>query len=196
VGAWEVLAAYLATRLGKPFHAIGRRLYFDRYNDLLVRIRRSAGVETVYQDAGARPLLEVLRENGAIGILADQDVARLDGVFVDFFGRPAYTPTGPAALARASRAGLVPFLITWKGRRHRVHVLPEVEMIRTRDRRRDLVTNTQAWSCAIEDFIRRHPEQWVWFHRRWRTRPPGSREGMEAEGGQGLPREAGRPGGS
>ena len=112
-----------------------------------------------------------MRENGALAILADQDVPRLDGVFVDFFGLPAHTPTGPVALARASGAGIVPFLITWKGRRHHLHVLPEVELVKTRDRRSDVIENTRAWSPVIEGFIRRYPEQWVWFHRRWRTRP-------------------------
>ncbi len=172
LGAWEVFGAYAAIRLGRPFHAIGKRLYFEPYNDLLVDMRRSVGVETVYQDEGARPVLKVLRSGLPLAILADQDVGRLDGVFVDFFGRPAWTPTGPAALARASGAGLVPFLITWNGLRHHLHVLPEIEIVRTRDRRADAVENTQRWTKVVECIIRKYPEQWVWFHPRWRTRPP------------------------
>jgi KDO2-lipid IV(A) lauroyltransferase len=171
-GAWELLVAYLAIRLGKPLHTIGRRLYFAPYNDMLLDIRRSAGVETIYQDEGPRGALQVLHEGGALGILADLDMPRLEGVFVDFFGKPAWTSTGPAALARAAGAGMVPVFISWeRGRRHRVHVLPEVEVVKTRDRRADTMETTRAWARVIEDFIRRRPEQWVWFHRRWRTRP-------------------------
>jgi len=169
IGTWELLAAYLAIRLGRPFHAVGRRLYFEGYNRSLVDVRKSRGVETVYQDEGARPALRILRSNRPLGILADQDVERLDGVFVDFFGRPAYTPTGPAALARASGAGMVPFFAVWNGRRHRVHVLPEVELVRTGDKRADDSENTRRWSTVVEDMIRRYPEQWGWFHRRWRS---------------------------
>ena len=177
LGAWEAGGAYLAIRLGKPLHAVARRLYFRPYNDLLVEIRKSAGIEVVYQDRGARPLLDVLRRNGALVVLADQDVPSLDGVFVDFFGRPAWTPTGPAALARASGAGIVPIFMTWKGRRHHLHVLPEVKLVRTHDRQADALKDTRAWSQAIEQVIRRHPEQWVWFHRRWRTRPRAGADG-------------------
>ncbi len=169
IGAWEVLGAYCAVRFGKPFHAVGRRLYFEAYNRWLVDLRSACGVETVYQDAGARPVLRVLRDNQALGILADQDVKRLAGVFVDFFGRPAYTPTGPAALARASGAGMVPIFMVWNGRRHRVHVMPEMEFVNTGDRKADDAENTRRWSRVVEDIIRRYPEQWAWFHKRWRT---------------------------
>jgi KDO2-lipid IV(A) lauroyltransferase len=172
IGAWEVLAAWLGVRFGRPFHAIGRRIYYAPYDALLVDLRRRAGVETVYQDESPRRALGVLRDNRALGILADQDIPRLDGVFVEFFGRPAYTPSAPVAMARASGAALVPVLIVWEGRRHRVHVLPEVELARTADRKTDMVTNTQRWTRAVESLIRDYPSQWAWFHPRWKTKPP------------------------
>lgn len=172
IGSWEVLASWLGIKLGRPFHAIGRRMNYGQYNDVLVETRRRSGVETVYQDESPRKALGVLRENKALGILADQDIAQLDGVFVDFFSRPAYTPTAPVALARASGAGLVPVLVTWAGRRHHVHVLPEIELVRTKDRKADAVENTQRWSDAIEGVIRQYPGQWAWFHLRWRTKKP------------------------
>jgi KDO2-lipid IV(A) lauroyltransferase len=176
-GSWEVLGAYYAARSGRPLHVVGRRLYFEAYNRWLVDLRRSCNVETVYQDEGARGALRVLRSNGGLGILGDQDVARLDGVFVDFFGRPAYTPTGPAAFARASGAGMMPIFMVWNGLRHRVIVLPEVEFVRTGDRKADDAENTQRWSRVVEGVIRRYPEQWAWFHRRWRTVGGGSAGG-------------------
>ena len=168
LGAWEVLCGYSAIRLGKPLYGVGKRIYYEAYNRWLIDLRRSHGVETIYQETGARPSLRVLKSGRPLGILSDQDVGRLEGAFIDFFGRPAYTSTGPAALARATGAGMVPIFITWNGLRHRVHVLPEVEFVRTGDRKADDAENTQRWSRAVEDVIRRHPEQWVWFHRRWR----------------------------
>ena len=171
LGAWELLFAYLAIRLGKPLHGVGKRIYYEPYNRWLTDLRRGHGVETIYQDGGGggRPALRVLRSGRPLGILADQDVERLAGVFIDFFGRPAYTSTGPASLARVSGVGMVPIFMTWNGLRHRVHVLPEVEFVRTGDRKADDAENTQRWSRTVEDVIRRHPEQWVWFHRRWRS---------------------------
>ena len=177
IGAWELGVAYLGARLGRPLYTIGRRIYFEPYNNWLVHLRRCHGLETIYQDAGARPALRLLRSNHTLCLLADQDVERLDGVFVDFFGSPAYTPTAPAAFARASGAGMVPIFITWNGRRHRVHVLPELELARTGDRKADDAENTRRWSSVVEGIIRRHPEQWVWFHRRWRSVGGASKEG-------------------
>jgi KDO2-lipid IV(A) lauroyltransferase len=180
-GAWELLGAYGAIRLGRPFYAVGRRLYYSPFDDVITSIRRGAGVETVYQEEGARRLLKVLRRNRPLALVGDQDIPRLDGVFVDFFGRPARTPTGPVALARVSGAGIVPSFITWKGRRHHVHVLPEVELVRTRDRHADFLENTRRCTKATEDIIRRYPEHWMWFHRRWRTQPAPEAAATEPE---------------
>jgi KDO2-lipid IV(A) lauroyltransferase len=172
MGAWEVLAAWLGLKTGRPFHAIGRRMSVEAYDEVLVGTRRRAGVETVYQDEGPRKTLGILRENRPLGILVDQDVPQLDSVFVEFFGRAAHTPTAPVALARTTGAALLPVLITWSGHRHRVRVYPEIELVRTGDRRADTVENTQRWSRVVERAIREHPSQWAWFHQRWRTQPP------------------------
>lgn len=180
-GAWEFLGAYGAIHFGRPFYAVGRRLYYSPFNEVVTAIRRGAGVETVYQKEGARRLLRILRKNRPLALVGDQDVPRLDGVFVDFFGRPAWTPTGPVALARASGAGIVPGFITWRGLRHHVHVMPEVELVRTRDRRADFLENTRRCAKATEDIIRRYPDHWMWLHRRWRTQPAADETGTEPE---------------
>ncbi len=106
LGAWEVLCGYSAIRLGKPLYGVGKRIYYEAYNRWLIDLRRSHGVETIYQETGARPSLRVLKSGRPLGILSDQDVGRLEGAFIDFFGRPAYTSTGPAALARATAKSL------------------------------------------------------------------------------------------
>jgi len=179
LGAWELLASYMVHRLDRPFNAIVHRQRFEPYNQLLHSLRdKGAGARILYQDLGGRPILQALRDNQPVGVLGDLDMPKLKGVFVDFFGRPTYTPVGPAALARASGAGMVPIIIHWNrggdgggAPRHRLRVLPEVELVRTGDRHADIRENTQRWSRVIEGVVRENPEQWVWYHDRWRTRP-------------------------
>lgn len=178
LGAWEILASYLVLRLDLPFSAIAQRQRYTPYNALIHSIRYDgAGVKVIYQDSGARPILSALRQNLPVGILGDLDMPKLSGAFVQFFGRPAYTPVGPAALARASGAGMVPIFIRWKAGsaahpsspRHHVHILPEIEFVRTADKHADILENTQRWTRVIEGIVREYPDQWIWFHRRWRT---------------------------
>lgn len=176
IGAWELLGPYLTARLGRPTCAIAQRLRHPKYDEVINHVRRSYGSEVIYQEMGARPVLAALRRNRPVFVLGDIDMPQLDGIFVDFFGRPAYTPIGPAALARASGAAIVPIFITWNGLRHRAHVLPEIEPVRTRDRDADIAGITRRWTKAVEDIVGRYPEQWVWFHRRWRTRPEDVRQ--------------------
>ncbi len=179
LGSWELLASYLVHILDRPFSAIVQRQRFDLYNHLCDSIRNEgAGLRVIYQDAGARPILSALRQNLPVGILGDLDLPKLKGAFVQFFGRPAYTPIGPAALARSSGAGIVPVFIRWKtgsgdggALRHQVHVLPEIELVRSGDKDADILENTQRWTRVIEEIVRQYPEQWIWFHRRWRTQP-------------------------
>lgn len=176
LGVWELLASWLVQRLDRPFSAIVQRQRFDLYNHLCDSIRKEgAGLRVIYQDAGARPILTALRQNLPVGILGDLDLPKLQGAFVDFFGRPAYTPIGPAALARASGAGMVPIFIRWElgsgAPRHRVQVLPEIDQVRTGDKNADILENTQRWTRVVEEIVREHPEQWIWYHRRWRTQP-------------------------
>ncbi|MDD5436688.1 MAG: lysophospholipid acyltransferase family protein, partial [Candidatus Omnitrophica bacterium] len=94
----------------------------------------------------------------------------VDGVFVDFFGRQAYTPTGPVVLARASGAVLLPVFIIREGRRHTISIEEPVELVDTGNKEADLISNTQKWSNVVESYVRRYPDQWVWMHRRWKTK--------------------------
>ncbi len=171
VGAWEAGGAYLAMRFGKPIYAIAMKLRSPRLDRIVTGIRRSTGVDVLPQDAGARPVFKALRRGRPVVVLGDIDMPQLDGGFGDFFGRPAWTPTGPAALSRLSGAAIVPMFTTWNGVRHRAHVLPVIEPVKTRATRADSVEITRRWTRAVEDIVRAYPEQWPWFHRRWRTRP-------------------------
>ena len=170
-GNWEMLA--LTTRVkGYPGSAIGRRLYFHKYDQYLNHLRKIHDVNVIYRDQSPRSILKVLRAGKIIGMLADQDVDSVEGVFVDFFGRPAYTPIGPAALAMASGASIVPaFMVRREGDKHVMVIDKPVEIADTGNKEADLLTNTKRWSDIVESYIRRYPDQWVWMHRRWKTRP-------------------------
>lgn len=166
-GSWELLA--LTLRLNYPGVTLGRRLYFDKYDQFLNRLRKVHDINVVYRDESPRRMLKVLKDNLILGIVADQDIDSIGGVFVNFMGRPAYTPGGPVALAKASGAALIPALIIREGDHHTLVIEKPVELVDTGNKEADLVTNTQRWSDVIERYIRQYPDQWVWMHRRWKT---------------------------
>ncbi len=169
-GNWELLALTMRVK-GYPGSAIGRRIYFHKYDEYLNHLRKVNDVNVIYRDQSPRSILKVLRANRIIGMLADQDVDSVDGVFVDFFGKSAYTPVAPAALAMASGASLVPAFIIRSGGKHVLTIGKPIEMVNTGNKESDLLTNTKRWSDVVESYIRRYPDQWVWMHRRWKTRP-------------------------
>lgn len=170
-GNWEMLALTIKVK-GYPGSVVGRRLYFHKYDRYLNYLRKVNDVNVIYRDQSPRNILKVLKAGGIMGMLADQDVDSVEGVFVDFFGKPAYTPIGPAALAMASGAALVPaFIIRGEDGKHTLMIDKPVEIADTGNREADLLTNTRRWSDVVESYIRRYPDQWVWMHRRWKTRP-------------------------
>lgn len=171
-GNWELLAALVARR-GYPATVVATPVYDPRLDELLIAARAAQGVETISRGSpsAARQLLSALRRNAFLGMLIDQDTD-VDGTFVPFFGRPAYTPTGAAALALRTGAAVVcGFLVREGAFRHRMVVEGPLTLVRTGDHDRDVVANTALFTARIEQHIRLHPDQWVWFHRRWKRRP-------------------------
>ena len=128
-----------------------------------------------YQDfklmIGSEKIDAVLREGGEMGTLLDQNVDWYKGVFVDFFGRPACTNSGFAKLALRSRAPVVPMYTVRKGKRFLIEFLPEVPLIETGDKIKDIEINTQNYVSAVESMVRRYPDQYFWVHNRWKTKP-------------------------
>jgi KDO2-lipid IV(A) lauroyltransferase len=174
-GNWELLGALVAGR-GFPVTVAATPVYDDRLEQILVAARAAHGVETISRGSAtaARQLLSALRRNALLGLLIDQDTD-VDGAFVPFFGRPAYTPTGAAALALRTGAAVVcGFLVREGALRHRMVVEGPVNLVRTGDHERDVVENTALLTGLIERHIRAYPEQWVWFHRRWKRQPVGT----------------------
>jgi len=173
-GAWE-LVHYAHALYGYPLSFVVRKID-NPYVDRLMRQRRqSAGSRVIEKRQAVKELLKELRRGGVVGILADQNVSAGEGVFVDFFGKPACTSTIVAVLALRTGAPVIPAVIEYDRRRdkHRMVFLPAVELIRTGDYSKDVELNTAQFNKIFEGFIRRSPHLWLWMHRRWKTRPEG-----------------------
>lgn len=136
-------------------------------------VRERFGNQIIERKGGGRDMLKMLRQNWHVAIALDLDVR--GGVFVNFFGLPASTSDGPARIARASGAAVTPCFMVRDGdsARHKITILPPFELVKTPDRDESARENTQRYTAAIEDAVRRHPDHWNWIHRRWKTRPPG-----------------------
>ncbi len=168
-GNWELLPIYFAS-LGFQGSVLARRLRYPEYESFLLGMRGAKGVPTLARGS-LKEVATILRRNQLIGMLPDQDIDSLEGVFVRFFHRLAYTPVGPAALSVMTGAPIVPCFILRVGGRFLVRIEPPVAAPATKDRQQTLVDITQAWSDVMESYIRRHPDHWVWMHRRWKTHP-------------------------
>ncbi len=139
---------------------------------LIVKYRKLTGLRVIYTGDTIREILRTLKRNECVGLLADQDAA-FDGVFVDLFGRKAGTKRGPAVLALKTGA---PLLMTFMVREkdnlhHRMIIEKELEIKRTGDFEADVLVNTQRWAKMLEDYVRKYPDQWLWVHDRWKSRP-------------------------
>ena len=174
MGAWE-LSSYAHAVYGYPLHYMARPLDNVRLNALVNRYRGLSGNAPIFKNESARVMLRTLQEAGTIGILADQNTMREEGVFVDFFGVPACTTTGIARVALHTGAAVVPGYAVWDEslKKYRLRFEPPLELVRTGDAERDIVENTQRFAKVTEEIIRKYPEQWVWVHARWKTRPQG-----------------------
>jgi len=177
IGAWE-LSSFAHALYGYPLHYMARPLDNKRLDALVNQYRCSSGNKPIYKNESARVMLKILRDSGTIGILADQNTMPSEGVFVDFFGTAACTTTGLARVALHTGAAVVPGYAYWDEtiQKYRLRFEPPVELIRTGDTEHDVFENTQRFAKVIEGIIRKHPDQWVWVHKRWKTRPKGEPE--------------------
>jgi KDO2-lipid IV(A) lauroyltransferase len=174
IGAWE-LSSFAHALYGFPLWYMARPLDNKRLDIMVNDYRGLSGNQAIFKNESARTMLRVLKEAGTIGILADQNTMPEEGVFVDFFGTPACTTTGIARVALHTDAAVVPGYAYWDEnlRKYRLRFEPPVELTRSGDTERDILENTQKFAKVIEGIIREHPEQWVWIHARWKTRPAG-----------------------
>lgn len=167
VGNWELAAMTLRLR-GIEGLVVGFEKRNDSSAEWLVELRRALAVETVPQHAPPRVLLESLRAGRCVGLLADLEARRLDGEVLPFFGVPAWTMRAPAALARASRAPIVPLACVAEGARYRLFFEPALEFDRAGPRDEAMRALGRSLNATFERWIRATPEQWAWHQRRWR----------------------------
>lgn len=176
LGGWE-LSAFAHALYGHPLHFVMRPLD-NPYLDHMVRDYRTMhGNIPILKDDPVRELLRAMKEGATVGILMDTNMMPPQGVFVNFFAIPACTPSGLARIALRTDAAVVPGFTVWDPalRKYRLRFDPALELVRTGDNEADILANTQLFTDVIEDFVRQYPDQWLWVHRRWKTRPPGGR---------------------
>jgi len=172
-GNWE-LGSFAHGVYGYPCNFIVRELDNPLLDAFINRYRCLSGGRAIEKRDAAREVLRAFQRREAVGILADQNTLAAEGVFVDFFGRPACTTTAPARLVRKTGVPVVLGLVIWDAqmRKYRLRFDP-VAWITREDPEEEIAANTANFTRLIEDYIRRHPDQWLWVHRRWKTRPQG-----------------------
>jgi KDO2-lipid IV(A) lauroyltransferase len=164
------LSAAAAALLIKPAVAVYRTLDSALLEHIVLRVRSAAGNTLIPKEHAMRAMIRSLKRNEIVGILIDQNVAWYEGVFVDYFGRPACTTNGLALLALHTKAPVLPgYIVRLHDGRYRLVIGPEVEITRTGDRDADVLANTQRFTKVIEDTVRRYPDQWFWVHQRWKS---------------------------
>ena len=170
LGAFDLQVTNMALRGANP-NVVGTPIKDARLNKLLWDQRNKHGAVAIERGKDTMKMLKVLKSAGTVGLLIDQDT-KVKSRFVNFFGKPASTPVGAAILAMKTGAVVVPTSIylgdDWK---QHMTFFPEVPMRNTGDEEADMVYNTQVMTTILENMIREHPDQWVWLHDRWKTRP-------------------------
>jgi Kdo2-lipid IVA lauroyltransferase/acyltransferase len=174
VGAWE-LGSFSQSIFGYPLKFVVRPIANARVEQLISQYRMLGGNAPIHRRNAAREILQALRNNEAVGILFDQNTTRDEGVFANFFGIPAATTPAIATFALRTGAAVVPAFLIWdeKIHKHRLTFEPALTLIETGDRARDIVANTNRFNQVLERYVRTYPDQWLWIHRRWKTRPDG-----------------------
>lgn len=175
LGAFDLQVTNMAMRGLNP-NIIGTPLKDPRLNELLWNYRNAHGAIAIERGRETFRMIKILKSGGSVALLIDQDT-KVKTVFVNFFGRPAATPAGATVLAMKTGAAIVPTYVHLAddGMQH-MHIFPEIPMKISGDEDQDVVDNTQVLTNWIEETIRKHPDQWVWMHERWKTQPPDVKE--------------------
>ncbi|MFH1490272.1 MAG: lysophospholipid acyltransferase family protein, partial [Pseudomonadota bacterium] len=160
-----------------PVAVIYRPLDNAILENLITWVRQSTGNNALSKDLAMRPMLRILKQNGIVGLLIDQNTGHWEGVFVDYFGMPACTTNGLALLALHTDAPVIPtFMVRQKDGRYRLIIGEEVDIIRTGDREQDVLANTGRFTAIIEEMVRQYPDHWLWIHQRWKEKEPAKTE--------------------
>jgi KDO2-lipid IV(A) lauroyltransferase len=168
MGNWE-LSAFAHALMTEPMNVVIRPLDNPAVDRLVEQRRQLSGNRLIEKWDGARAILRALHQNEAVGILMDQNTSLEEGVFVNFFGTPACANTAFAKIAHRTGAIVIPGFALWLENENRyvLRFYPAVEMVG------DPARDTERLHAILEEVIREYPGQWLWIHRRWKTRPPG-----------------------
>lgn len=173
-GGWEI-GSFVHSLHGHPLNIVIRPLDNPYLNAMVDGYRTRHGNSTFPKQDFARGLLSSLKRGETVGILMDTNMTPPQGAFVDFFGVPACTAIGLARVALHTDAAVVPGFTIWDKElgKYRIRFDPAIKLVRTGDDEADSIANTAAFTKVIESYVARYPEQWLWVHRRWKTRPAG-----------------------
>lgn len=174
LGAWE-LSSFYHSLMGHPMSMVIRRLDNRLLDEYVNSVRCLHGNRVLHKDDFARGLLKAMHAGETVGILMDTNMTPPQGVFVKFFGITACTASGLARVALRSGAAVLPGFCVWEEteKQYVLHFGPELQFQKTGDAEQDILSATQQCNDVLEAWIRRYPDQWLWIHRRWKTRPPG-----------------------
>jgi KDO2-lipid IV(A) lauroyltransferase len=177
IGAWELLS-FAWSAIERPGNFIVRPIDNSRIEALIDKYRTRFGNQTIHKKNAVRHCLRVLREGSWLGILADSNTQPNEGVFVPFLGHLACTTAGAAMFALRTNAAVIPIAAVWRREQKRflIYLDREIEVVRTGVSDRDVEINTARFTEAIERMVQQYPDQYLWIHRRWKTRPPGEPE--------------------
>jgi KDO2-lipid IV(A) lauroyltransferase len=171
LGSFDTGASFVH-QLGYKINIVGAPLKDPRLDKLVHGNRVLKGAKYIPRGGSSLPLIRALKSGEIVFLLIDQDISKIQGVFVNFFGMPAYTPVGAALMAMKTGAKVIPFIMHRnQDDTHTLTIAPEIPIVNTGKEQEDLIANTQTMTNVLEDFIRQYPEQWVWMHERWKTKP-------------------------
>ena len=171
LGAWELIGALVSQNAPGRVAVIARKIYFGPFNDWIVKVRDALSIKVFYQDDSPLQVVRHLKQKNVLGILPDQDVKGVGGIFVPYFGVDAWTPTGPAAMAIMANVPIYVTYLVWDGGAYRLRNAGPFRPPESGTRDEKIRSLTETWTRELERVVRQYPDQWVWFHRRWRTRP-------------------------
>lgn len=166
-GNWELMAVTFGVKVDNV-SVVARAQNNPYLNKFLEKIRAKYGNKVIYKRGALKGILSELRKNRGVGILMDQAVLKDEGYVINFLGMPAWTTKMPALMARKTGAAIIPIFINRDGDRHVIHIYPEVALSTEDDVEKAIIEDTKRFSGFIEEYIRRHPTEWLWIHKRWK----------------------------
>lgn len=166
-GNWELMALAFGAKVDNV-SVVARQQNNPYLNRLVEKVRAKYGNRVIYKKGALKGILSELKKNRGVGILMDQAVLKDEGYIMDFLGRPAWTTKMPALMARKTGAAVLPIFINRSVAKHVINIYPEVALSAEDDTEKAIIEDTRRFSGFIEDYIREHPTEWLWIHKRWK----------------------------